>query len=51
MGGLHTDSTGQVVFSDRPLCRICAAARYELGHDVSPAVRVAAALTELARAI
>jgi hypothetical protein len=24
---------------------------YELGHDVSPAFRVAAALTELARAI
>ena len=51
MRGLHTDRTAQVVIAGHAFLQNLRRDHYELGVDASPALRVAAAFTELARAI
>jgi transposase-like protein len=51
MRGLQTDRTAQVVIAGNAFVQNLRRGHYELGVDASPAVRVAAAFTELARAL
>jgi transposase-like protein len=51
MRGLHTDRTAQVVIAGHAFVQNLRRGHYEIGVDAHPALRVAAAFTELARAI
>ena len=51
MRGLRTDRTAQVIIARHAFMQNVRRGHYELGLDVPPALRVAAAFTELARAI
>jgi transposase-like protein len=51
MRGLQTDRTAQVVIAGHAFVQNLRRGHYELGVDVLPALRVAAAFTELAEAI
>jgi hypothetical protein len=51
MRGLCTDRTAQVVIAGHAFMQNLRRGHYELGLDVPPALRVAAAFTELASAI
>src|SRR6266545_2516133 len=51
MRGLHTDRSAQVVIAGHAFIQNLRRGHYELGLDVPPASRVAAAFTELAHAI
>jgi hypothetical protein len=51
MRGVRTDRTAQVVIAGHSFIQNIRRRHYELGLEVPPALRVAAAFTELARAI
>ncbi|WP_281419903.1 DDE-type integrase/transposase/recombinase [Paractinoplanes toevensis] len=51
MRGLQTDRTAQVIIAGHAYMQNLRRGHYELGIDAPPAVRVATAFTELARAI
>jgi len=51
MRGLRTDETAQVIIAGHAFMRNFRRRRYELGLDAPPGLRVAAAFSELARAI
>jgi hypothetical protein len=51
MRGLQTDRTAQVVIAGHAFVQNLRRGNYELGVESSPALRVAAAFTELAEAI
>ena len=51
MRGLRTDRTAQVVIAGHAFVQNLRRAHYDLGVDTRPALRVAAAFTELAEAI
>jgi hypothetical protein len=51
MRGLQTDRTAQVVIAGHAFLQNLRRGHYELAVDTRPAARVAAAFTELARAI
>ena len=51
MRGLRTDNTAQVIIAGQAFMQNLRRGHYELGTDAPPAKRVAAAFTELARAI
>jgi IS6 family transposase len=51
MRGLRTDRTAQVVIAGHAFVQNLRRGHYELGVDAPPALRVAEAFTELARAI
>jgi transposase, IS6 family len=51
MRGLRTDHTAQTIITGHAFVRNLRHGHYELGLDAPSAVRVAAAFTELARAI
>jgi IS6 family transposase len=51
MRGLQTDRTAQVVITGHAFMQNLRRGHYELGVEVPPAERVAAAFSELARAI
>ncbi|MGX7671097.1 IS6 family transposase [Plantactinospora sp. DSM 117369] len=51
MRGLRTDQTTQVVIAGHAFMQNVRRGHYELGHEAPPALRIAAAFTELARAI
>jgi transposase-like protein len=51
MRGLQTDRTAQVVIAGHAFVQNLRRGHYELGADARPALRVAAAFTELAHAI
>jgi hypothetical protein len=51
MRGLRTDRTAGVVIAGHAFMQDLRRGHYELGPDVPPALRVAAAFAELARAI
>jgi transposase, IS6 family len=51
MRGLYTERTAQVVIAGHAFMQNLRRGHYELSLDVPPAWRVAAAFTELARAI
>jgi hypothetical protein len=51
MRGLLTDRTAQVIIAGHAFVQNLRRGRYELGLDAPPATRLAAAFTELARAI
>jgi len=51
MRGLRTDRTVQVIIAGHAFVQNLRRGHYELGHDVPPPLRVAAAFTELAQAI
>jgi hypothetical protein len=51
MRGLETDRTAQVVIAGHAFLQNLRRAHYELAADSRPELRVAAAFTELARAI
>ncbi len=51
MRGLCTDRTAQVIISGHAFIQNLRRGHYELGIDTPPAQRVAAAFTELARAV
>ena len=51
MRGLQTDRTAQVVIVGHALVQNVRRGHYELGVDARPALRIAAAFTELAQAI
>jgi transposase-like protein len=51
MRGLQTDRTAQIVIAGHAFLQNLRRGHYELGVDALPAQRVAAAFTELARAI
>jgi transposase-like protein len=51
MRGLQTDRTAQVVIAGHAFIQNLRRGHYELGVDAAPALRVAAAFTELAHAI
>jgi transposase, IS6 family len=51
MRGLQTDRTAQVIITGHAFVQNLRRGHYELGIDALPAQRVAAAFTELARAI
>jgi transposase, IS6 family len=51
MRGLRTDRTTQVIIAGHAFMQNLRRGHYELAIDVAPANRVAAAFTELARAI
>lgn len=51
MRGLRTDPTAQTIIADMPSCRTSDAATTNSDSDAPPALRVAAAFTELAHAI
>jgi hypothetical protein len=51
MRGLRTDRTAQVVIAGHAFVQNLRRGHYELGLDVPPGSRVAAAFTELALAI
>ena len=51
MRGLRTNRTAQTVVAGHAFIQNLRRGHYELGLDTAPAVRVAAAFTELAQAI
>jgi transposase-like protein len=51
MRGLRTDKTAQVIIAGHAFMQNLRRGHYELAIDTPPALRVAAAFTELARAI
>jgi transposase-like protein len=51
MRGLRSDGSAQVIVAGLAFIRNLRRGHYELGHDAPPALRVAAAFTELAHAI
>jgi transposase-like protein len=51
MRGLQTDRTAQVIIAGHAFMQNLRRGHYELGLDAPPALRVAAAFTELARAL
>jgi hypothetical protein len=51
MRGLQTDKTAQVIIAGHTFIRNLRRGHYELALETSPALRVAAAFTELARTI
>jgi hypothetical protein len=51
MRGLQTDRTAQVVIAGHAFVQNLRRGHYELAVDVPPALRVAAAFTELAQGI
>jgi hypothetical protein len=51
MRGLRTDQTAQVVIAGHAFLKNLRRGHYELGNDARPALRVAAAFTQLAEAI
>src|SRR5881392_1561985 len=51
MRGLRTDRTAQVIIAGHAVMQNLRRGHYELGPDVPPALRVAAAFTELAHPI
>jgi hypothetical protein len=51
MRGLRTDRTAQVIIAGHAFMQNLRRGQYELGLDVPPALRIAAAFTELAPAI
>ena len=51
MRGLRTDKTAQVIIAGHAFMQNLRRGHYELAADALPATRVAAAFTELARAI
>jgi hypothetical protein len=51
MRGLQTDRTAQVVIAGHAFVQNLRRGHYELGVDALPALRIAAAFTELAEAI
>ncbi len=51
MRGLQTDRTAQVVIAGHAFVQNLRRDHYDLGLDAPPATRLAAAFTELARAI
>ena len=51
MQGLQTGRTAQIVIAGHAFIQDLRRDRYELGVDATPALRVAAAVTELAQAI
>ena len=51
MRGLQTDRTAQVIIAGHAFMQNLRRGHYELGSDTAPAMRVATAFTELARAI
>jgi transposase-like protein len=51
MRGIQTDRTAQVVIAGHAFLQNLRRGHYELGLDARPATRLAAAFTELARAI
>jgi transposase-like protein len=51
MRGLRTDKTAQVIIAGHAFMQNLRRGHYELGVDALPALRVAAAFTELAQAI
>ena len=51
MRGLRTDRTAQVIIAGHAFMQNLRRGHYELGPDVPPALRVAAAFTELAHPI
>jgi transposase-like protein len=51
MRWLQTDRTAQVVIAGHAFVQDLRRGHYELGMDASPALRIAAAFTDLARAI
>jgi hypothetical protein len=51
MRGLRTDRTAQVVIAGHAFLQNLRRGHYELGVDPRPALRVAAAFTQLAEAI
>jgi transposase-like protein len=51
MRGLRTDRTAQVIIAGHAFIQRVRSGHYELGLDVPPALRLAAAFTELAHAI
>jgi transposase-like protein len=51
MRGLRTDKTAQVIIAGHAFMQNLRRGHYELGVDAPPALRVAAAFTELAQAI
>ena len=51
MRGLQTDRTAQVIIAGHAFVQNLRRGHYDLGLDTPPAKRLAAAFTELARAI
>jgi IS6 family transposase len=51
MRGLRTDQTAQVIIAGHAFMQNLRRGHYELGLDAPPALRIAAAFTELAQAI
>jgi hypothetical protein len=51
MRGLRSDRTAQVIVAGHAFVQNLRRGHYELGHEVQPALRIAAALTQLARAV
>jgi transposase-like protein len=51
MGGLRTDQTAQVVIAGHAFMQNLRRGHYHLALDTPPATRLAAALTDLARAL
>jgi len=51
MRGLRTDRTAQTIIAGHAFVQNLRRGHYELGHDASLALRVAAAFTQLATAI
>jgi transposase-like protein len=51
MRGLQTDRTAQVVIAGHAFVQNLRRGHYELGMDAHPTLRIAAAFTELARAV
>jgi hypothetical protein len=51
MRGLQTDRTAQVVIAGHAFVQNLRRGHYELGMDVSPALGIEAAFTDLVRAI
>jgi IS6 family transposase len=51
MGGIQKDRTAQIVIAGHAFLQNLRRGHYELGVDARPALRVAAAFTELAEAI
>ena len=51
MRGLRTDKTAQVIIAGHAFMQNLRRGNYELAVDARPALRVAAAYTEIARAI
>jgi hypothetical protein len=51
MRGLRSDQTAQVIIAGHAFVQNLRRGHYELGHEVQPALRIAAAFTQLALAV